>query len=46
MNGFFRIVDRLGPRVLEPLYSGDLGINIRSTRTDNSVIRLAFDVLL
>lgn len=36
-------VDRLGPRVLEPLYSGDLGINV-ATKTENSLIRGKFSV--
>lgn len=35
------IVDRLGPRVLEPLYSGDLGINV-ATKTETSLIRGKF----
>lgn len=37
------IVDRLGPRVLEPLYSGDLGINV-ATRTETSLIKGKFIV--
>jgi chordin len=36
-------VERLGPRVLEPLYSGDLGINI-ATKQDTSLIRGKFVV--
>lgn len=36
-------VDRLGPRVLEPLYSGDLGINV-ATESENSLIRGKFSV--
>lgn len=35
------VVDRLGPRVLEPLYSGNLGINI-ATKSENSLIRGKF----
>jgi chordin len=35
------VVDRLGPRVLEPLYSGDLGINV-ATKTETSLIRGKF----
>jgi chordin len=35
------IVDRLGPRVLEPLYAGDLGINV-ATKTETSLIRGKF----
>jgi chordin len=37
------IVDKLGPRVLEPLYNGDLGINI-ATKTETSLIRGKFSV--
>ncbi|CRK91207.1 CLUMA_CG004890, isoform A [Clunio marinus] len=37
------IVERLGPRVLEPLYNGDLGINI-ATKTETSLIRGKFTV--
>ena len=37
------VVDRLGPRVLKPLYSGDLGINV-ATKTETSLIRGRFSV--
>lgn len=37
------VVDKLGPRVLEPLYNGDLGINI-ATKTETSLIRGKFTV--
>lgn len=37
------VVDRLGPRVLEPLYSGNLGINV-ATKTESSLIRGKFSV--
>lgn len=37
------IVDKLGPRVLEPLYSGDLGLNV-ATKTETSLIRGKFSV--
>lgn len=37
------VVDKLGPRVLEPLYNGDLGINI-ATKTETSLIRGKFSV--
>lgn len=37
------VVDRLGPRVLEPLYSGDLGINI-ATKAETSLIKGKFIV--
>lgn len=36
-------VDRLGPRVLEPLYSGDLGLNV-ATKSETSLIRGKFVV--
>lgn len=37
------VVDRLGPRVLEPLYSGNLGINV-ATKTETSLIKGKFSV--
>jgi chordin len=37
------VVDKLGPRVLEPLYNGDLGINV-ATKTETSLIRGKFSV--
>jgi chordin len=37
------IVDKLGPRVLEPLYGGDLGLNV-ATKTETSLIRGKFSV--
>ncbi|KAG5681985.1 hypothetical protein PVAND_011384 [Polypedilum vanderplanki] len=37
------IVDKLGPRVLEPLYAGDLGLNV-ATKTETSLIRGKFSV--
>lgn len=37
------VVDRLGPRVLEPLYSGSLGINV-ATKAESSLIRGKFSV--
>lgn len=36
-------VDRLGPRVLEPLYNGDLGLNV-ATKSETSLIRGKFSV--
>lgn len=43
MDHAYGIVDRLGPRVLEPLYSGNLGINV-ATRAESSLIRGKFTV--
>lgn len=43
MDHAYGVVDRLGPRVLEPLYSGNLGINV-ATKTETSLIRGKFSV--
>lgn len=37
------VVEKLGPRVLEPLYAGDLGLNV-ATKTETSLIRGKFSV--
>lgn len=37
------VVDKLGPRVLEPLYAGDLGLNV-ATKSETSLIRGKFSV--
>ena len=43
MDHAYGVVDRLGPRVLEPLYSGNLGINV-ATKLESSLIKGKFTV--
>lgn len=43
MDTAYGVVERLGPRVLEPLYSGNLGINV-ATKSESSLMRGKFSV--